>query len=144
VHRCEPSFPQGEPQQRRGCMHGSGAKLMWGKTGGAGLRPTWQTPWTPVPPPSIGCAKPWSKPGMEAALARKRPTGRPYHHLDDAQEAQLVAVTCRAPPTGRTRWTLQFLADKLVELDVVATISAECVRTTLKKTHSNRGSSNNG
>jgi transposase len=82
--------------------------------------------------------------GMEAALARKRPTGRQYHKLDGAQEAQLVAVTCSAPPTGRTRWTLQLLADKLVELDVVATISAECVRTTLKKTHSNRGSSNNG
>ena len=86
----------------------------------------------------------WVEQGMEAALARKRPTGRQYHKLDGAQEAQLVAVTCSAPPTGRTRWTLQLLADKLVELDLVATISAECVRTTLKKTHSNRGSSNNG
>ena len=77
--------------------------------------------------------------GMEAALARKRPTGRQYRKLDGAQEAQLIAVACSAPPEGRARWTLQLLADKLVELDIVDTISAECVRTTLKKTSSSRG-----
>lgn len=82
--------------------------------------------------------------GMEAALTRKRPTGRQYRKLDGGQEAHLLAVACSAPPAGRTRWTLQLLADKLVELDVVDTISAECVRSTLKKTHSNRGSSGSG
>jgi transposase len=82
--------------------------------------------------------------GLEAALSRQRPTGRPYRKRDGAQEAQRIAVTCRAPPTGRARWTLKLLADKLVALDIVDTISPECVRTTLKKTRSNHGSRSNG
>jgi transposase len=82
--------------------------------------------------------------GMEAALSRKRPTGRQYRKLDGAQEAQLIAVACRAPPKGRARWTLKLLADKLVELDIVDTISPECVRTTRKKTRSNHGSRSHG
>jgi transposase len=82
--------------------------------------------------------------GMEAALSRKRPTGRQYRKLDGAQEAQLIAVACSAPPAGRARWTLRLLADKLVALDIVATISPECVRTTLKKMCSNHGSKSHG
>jgi len=82
--------------------------------------------------------------GIEAALSRQRPTGRQYRTLDGAQEAQLIAVACSAPPEGRGRWTLKLLADKLVELDIVDTISTECVRTTLKKTRSNHGSKSNG
>lgn len=53
--------------------------------------------------------------GLEAALSRKRPTGRQYRKLDGAQEAQLLAVACSAPPEGSLRWTLKLLADKLVE-----------------------------
>lgn len=49
----------------------------------------------------------WVDQGMEAALARKPPTGRQYRQLDGAQEAQLIAVACSAPPEGRARWTLQ-------------------------------------
>jgi hypothetical protein len=86
----------------------------------------------------------WVDQGLEAALVRKRPTSRQYRKLDEAQEAQLIAVACSAPPEGRAQWTLQLLADKLVELDIVDRISAECVRTTLKKTPSNRGSTNRG
>jgi transposase len=82
--------------------------------------------------------------GWEAALSRQRPTGRQYRKLDGAQEARLIALACSAPPVGRAQWTLKLLADKLVALDVVDTISAECVRTTLKKTTSNRGNTNNG
>ena len=82
--------------------------------------------------------------GLEAALSRQRPTGRQYRKLDGAQEAQLIALACSAPPAGRARWTLKLLADKLVALDIVDTISAECVRTTLKKTTSNHGSRNSG
>jgi transposase len=82
--------------------------------------------------------------GLEVALSRKRPTGRQYRKLDGAQEAQLSAVACSAPPEGNTRWTLKLLADKLVELDIVDAISTECVRTTLKKTRSNPGSRSNG
>jgi transposase len=82
--------------------------------------------------------------GLEAALSRQRPTGRQYRKLDGAQEAQLLAVACRAPPEGRVRWTLRLLADKLVELAIVDTISTECVRATLKKMRSNHGSRSNG
>jgi transposase len=86
----------------------------------------------------------WVDQGLEAALVRKRPTSRQYRKRDGAQEAQLIAVAYSAPPDGRAQWTLQLLADKLVELDIVDRISAECVRTTLKKTPSNRGSTNRG
>jgi len=82
--------------------------------------------------------------GWEAALSRQQPTGRQYRKLDGAQEARLIALACSAPPAGRAQWTLKLLADKLVALDVVDAISAECVRTTLKKTTSNRGNTNNG
>ena len=82
--------------------------------------------------------------GLETALARKPPTGRQYRKLAGTQEAQLIAVACSAPPDGRTRWPFQLLADKAVALDIVDTISAECVRTPLKKTRANRGSSTSG
>jgi hypothetical protein len=77
--------------------------------------------------------------GLEAAIERKRPTGRQYRKLDGAQEARLVALACSAPPEGRQRWTLQLLADKLVVLKIIDSIGRECVRTTLQKTNSNLG-----
>ena len=82
--------------------------------------------------------------GLTAALFRKKPTGRQYRKLDGAQEARLIALACGAPPAGRGRWTLRLLADRLVELDVVESISPECVRMTLKKTNSSRGCANSG
>jgi transposase len=54
--------------------------------------------------------------------------------LDGKQEAILVALACSDAPVGRTRWTMRLLADKLVELDLVETISPETIRRTLKKT----------
>jgi Homeodomain-like domain len=81
---------------------------------------------------------------LAGALARQRPTGRQYRKLDGAQEAHLIALTCSAPPEGRARWTLQLLADRLVELEVVDTIGRECVRTTLKKTSSSPGKKSSG
>lgn len=77
--------------------------------------------------------------GLQAALNRKRPTGRQYRKLDGAQEARLVALACSTPPEGRQRWTLQLLADKFVELKAVDSIGRECVRTTLKKTNLSLG-----
>ena len=85
----------------------------------------------------------WVEAGLETALSRKRPTGR-ISQTDGGQEAQLIAVACSAPPQGRVRWTLRLLADQLVERAIVDTISAECVRTTLKKMNLNRGSSSSG
>src|SRR5262245_36237185 len=77
--------------------------------------------------------------GLPAALHRKKPTGRQYRKLDGAQEARLVTLACSAPPEGKARWTLQLLADRLVALEVVDTVSDETVRRTLKKTRSSRG-----
>jgi transposase len=77
--------------------------------------------------------------GLDAALHRKRPTGRQYRKLDGRQEARLVALACSPAPDGRARWTLKLLADKLVELEVVDAVSDETVRRTLKKTRSSRG-----
>jgi hypothetical protein len=59
--------------------------------------------------------------------------------MDGAQEAHLVALTCSAPPSGEARWTLRLLADKMVELEYVETVSHETVRQVLKKTSSSRG-----
>ena len=82
--------------------------------------------------------------GFAAALTRK-PRSRPKPpKLDGAKEARLVALACSAPPAGRARWTLKLLADKLVELNVVDSISDETVRLRLKKTLSNRGSVSSG
>jgi DNA-binding transcriptional LysR family regulator len=78
--------------------------------------------------------------GFEAALARKK-QDRPSRErkLDGQAEARLVALACSDPPLGRARWTLRLLADKLVELEVVDTVSTETVRQVLKKTNSSRG-----
>ena len=73
--------------------------------------------------------------GLEAALVRKkqdRPSRAP--RLDGAAEARLIALACSAPPQGRKAWTLSLLADRLVELEVVDSVSYETVRQVLKKT----------
>ena len=76
--------------------------------------------------------------GLEAALSeRPRPGGQ--RKLAGTQEAFLIALACSTPPEGRTCWTMQLLADRLVELQVVEAISDETVRRTLKKTSSSRG-----
>jgi transposase len=72
--------------------------------------------------------------GLDAAVHRKKPTGRQYRKLDGDQEAHLIALACSAPPEGKARWTLKLLADRLVELEVVDAVSDETVRRVLKKT----------
>jgi transposase len=73
--------------------------------------------------------------GLEQALGRK-PQDRPSRErkFDGAAEARLIALACSQPPVGRARWTLKLLADRLVELEVVESVSDETVRRTLKKT----------
>lgn len=84
-----------------------------------------------------------SSEGVLSALDdRTRPGGRPK--LNDRQEAHLVALACSDAPDGRTHWTMQLLADALVTLGVVDTVSDETVRRTLKKTHWPPGSSSTG
>ena len=77
--------------------------------------------------------------GLDAALLRKPQSAPRPAKLDGAQEAKLIAIACSEPPAGRARWTLQLLADKLVELQVVDSISDETVRQRLKKMTSSRG-----
>ncbi len=77
--------------------------------------------------------------GLEVALHRKPPARQYRRRLDGQQEARLVALACSAPPQGRKRWTLRLLADRLVELEVVETVSYETVRQALKQTGSSRG-----
>lgn len=78
--------------------------------------------------------------GLEAALGRK-PRDRPSRPriLDGRAEARLIALACSAPPESRREWTMQLLADRLAELEVVPTVSDETVRRVLKKTKSSRG-----
>ena len=76
--------------------------------------------------------------GLDRALF-DRPRPGKARKLDGKQEAYLVALACSTPPDGREVWTMQLLANRLVELGLVDTISDETVRRTLKKTTSNRG-----
>ena len=76
--------------------------------------------------------------GLEAALNR-RPSSRPSsRRLDGEQEARLVALACSTPPQGHGAWTLRLLADQMVALKYVESISYETVRRALKKTRSSR------
>lgn len=76
--------------------------------------------------------------GLESALNRKKQLNR-HHKITGEVEAYMIAIACSDAPEGRDRWTLQMIADKMVELKVVDSISATAVGTTLKKTNSNRG-----
>lgn len=78
--------------------------------------------------------------GLEAALYRKKASRPPRDRkLDGEGEARLVALACSTPPEGRVRWTMQLLADKLIALKIVDTISDDTVHRTLKKTKLNHG-----
>jgi len=77
--------------------------------------------------------------GLDAALERKRPDRVYERTLDGVGEARLIALACSVPPEGHAQWSLRLLADQLVRLEVVETISYETVRQTLKKTTSSRG-----
>jgi transposase len=77
--------------------------------------------------------------GLESALNRKPHRRTRPPKLDGEKEARLIAMACSPAPQGRVRWTMQLLADKLVELQVVDAISDETVRLTLKKTNSSPG-----
>ena len=77
--------------------------------------------------------------GFEASLER-RPTSRVYEKKTDGDvEAKLVTLCCSEPPKGYAKWSLRLLADKMVELKYVESISHVTVRTVLKKTNLNPG-----
>lgn len=72
--------------------------------------------------------------GLEACLTRKKQV-RPsvQRTFDGEKEAKLIAVACGSPPKGRTRWTLELLADCVVALDIVDSCSPSTVQRVLKK-----------
>ena len=73
--------------------------------------------------------------GLSSALDRKKGSGTRSRKLDGEGEAALVQLACSDAPEGHARWTLRLLSDRLVELDLVDSISRECVRQVLKKHH---------
>ncbi len=81
--------------------------------------------------------------GLEAAINDKPRPGR-ERKLDGQQEAHLIAFACSAAPEGHTHWTLQLLADQVVELEFAESSSLETVRQMLKKTNSNPGRRRSG
>lgn len=81
--------------------------------------------------------------GLEVALYDRPRVGRPPI-VDGEAEAKLVMLACSTPPQGRSQWTLQLLADKMVELGYVPHISDTWVGNRLKKTLSNPGGSRVG
>jgi len=72
---------------------------------------------------------------LDAALSRQVPSRTKPRLLDGEQEAHLIALACAQTPEGQGRWSIRLLADQLVELGHVESISHETVRQTLKKTN---------
>jgi transposase len=80
--------------------------------------------------------------GLEALHDRPRPGKKPT--LKAKGEARLMAEACSAAPEGRQRWTLELLADRVVELKLAESYAYEAVRRVLKKTTSSLGASRRG
>lgn len=76
--------------------------------------------------------------GLDVALEDK-PYPKPAPKLNVEQEAYLIALACSGPPAGRARWTLELLAQQLVQDSIVDGIASETVRLVLKKTNSSLG-----
>jgi DNA-binding transcriptional LysR family regulator len=83
--------------------------------------------------------------GLDAAIDHRPQPPRPDKiKIRGDLEQQLIELACADPPRGRCRWTLRLLADEMVVLGLVDTVSIETVRQALKKTTSTRGSSKDG
>ena len=85
----------------------------------------------------------YSAEGLDGVL-RDRVQANRFRKLDEKGEAHLIALACSDAPEGQDHWTLQLLADQMVELGVVESLSHETVRLKLKKTSSSRGGSSSG
>lgn len=78
--------------------------------------------------------RPFVEEGLDAALERRKPHREYRRTLDGDGEAHLVALACRQPPEGRSRWTLRLLADRMVRLEYVEEVSKDTAARVLKKT----------
>jgi len=85
-----------------------------------------------------GVAKRFVFEGVESALGRKKQEN--YHRKVTGEvEARMCAIACSEAPAGRSRWTMQMIADELIRLEVVDYITDSAVCETLKKTKLSRG-----
>jgi len=82
--------------------------------------------------------------GLDVALNGKKGSRVYAKKADGDFEAHLVALSCSKPPEGFSRWSFRLLAEKVVELEYIDTISHETVRRVLKKTNLNLGSGKAG
>lgn len=82
--------------------------------------------------------------GLEATVNRKPHLRTREKKIQGEEEAQLIAICCSEPPEGRSSWTLKLLADEMVRLEYVDSLSTETVRRTLKKMNSSLGKKKNG
>ncbi len=71
--------------------------------------------------------------GLDVALEREPRKRERSRVLDGDAEAQVIALMCGEPPAGQSRWTLKLLSHRLVELEVVESVSHETIRQVLKK-----------
>lgn len=85
-----------------------------------------------------GIAKRFVMEGVEAALGRKKQQNR-YRKVTGDVEAKICAVACSDPPEGRSRWTMQAVADELIRLEVVDYITDSTVCDVMKKMNLSRG-----
>ena len=79
----------------------------------------------------------YSQEGLERAIGEGTRSGQPPKFKGRAA-AKITAIACSTPPDGQARWTLRLLADRVVELNIVESISHQSVSNILKKTNSNR------
>lgn len=77
--------------------------------------------------------------GFDAVLKRKLPDREYERKADGEVEAHLIALCCSEAPKGYSRWSLRLLAEKMVELNYIESISHETVRRVLKKTNYSLG-----
>ncbi len=102
-----------------------------------------QEAYNTTPNTIAGVAKRFVMDGMEAALGRKKQQNH-YRKVTGEVEAVMCAIACSEPPEGYSHWTMQMIADKLIELKVVDSILDTTVCDRMKKTKLNRGLLRNG
>ena len=82
--------------------------------------------------------------GLDLTLNRQAAKCEYDLKIDGRLEAHLLALSCSAPPEGQARWSLRLLADRLVELELIDSVSHETVRWALQKKNSSLGGKADG
>jgi hypothetical protein len=82
--------------------------------------------------------------GLDAALGREKREVAPRIKIDGETEAKIIALTCSDAPDGYSQWSLRLLAEKVVELGIMESVSHTAIGDCLKKTKLSHGYRNNG